>query len=95
MVWILRSFWGAVSFDRNIGESWNLKCIILITFFIQISNKNCEKRSQIENLKIVNYTLPVLYEGVTKFCGDFENIRKCDIGLNLRYRQDFVAPMEI
>ena len=46
---LYQRFGGAVSFDRNIGEASNLKCIILITLFIQISNKNGEKRSQIEN----------------------------------------------
>ena len=39
MIWIYQHFGGAVSFDWNIGEASNLKCIILITLFIQISNK--------------------------------------------------------
>ena len=71
MLWILQSFWGAVSFDRNIGESWNLKCIILITFFIQISNKNGEKQSQIENWKSFRHprsTRSITYKDNYYYC---------------------------
>ena len=62
MIWIYQRFGRAVSFDRNIAETWNLKCNILITFFIQISNKNGEKRSQIENWKIVQTLIETFAE---------------------------------
>ena len=62
MIWIYQRFGGAVSFNRNIGETWNLKCIILITFFY--SNIKQKWWKTIPNWKLKNRSDTLVKEGV-------------------------------